>query len=79
MVIGPSDAVLIGAIIGAVVGAVVVILMVMCFIRCLKSKIEEEQRDAPETESGGPFVHPNSFEGQGASYIYTYIYIYMNM
>jgi hypothetical protein len=77
MVIGPSDAVLIGAIIGAVVGAVVVILMVMCFIRCLKTKPEEEQRHTSETESGGPYVHPNSFQGQGASYIYTCICVYI--
>jgi uncharacterized membrane protein required for colicin V production len=37
MIIGPSDAVLIGAIIGAVVGALVIILMILCCIRCVKS------------------------------------------
>jgi heme/copper-type cytochrome/quinol oxidase subunit 2 len=45
MIIGPSDAVLIGAIIGAVVGVVVIILMVLCCIRCLKSNkpVEDEE------------------------------------
>jgi hypothetical protein len=62
MIIGPSDAVLIGAIIGAVVGVVVVILMVMGLIRFLKSKPVEE-KEIRTSEVG--LVHPSSLDVEG--------------
>jgi hypothetical protein len=66
MIIGPSDAVLIGAIIGAVVGAVVVILIVMWIIHCLKSKpVEEQEIRTSEMGSVHPFVHPYSLDVEG--------------
>jgi uncharacterized membrane protein YhiD involved in acid resistance len=50
MIIGPSDAVLIGAIIGAVVGALVVTLMILCCIRCVKSNkpVDDQERRTNE-------------------------------
>jgi hypothetical protein len=66
MIIGPSDAVLIGAIIGAVAGAAVVILMVICFIRCQKSvPVEEKKRRTSLTPPVHPFVHPYSLNVDG--------------
>jgi hypothetical protein len=62
MIIGPSDAVLIGAIIGAVVGAVVFILMVICSMRCLKSNPVEEQ-EGRTSEAGS--AHPHSLDVEG--------------